>query len=69
MIEFEGKNIIIMCCSKCNVNCAHCYIEYTGDISCKELDIMIDKLKDKYNVSLNGSELLLNPGYLPILKK
>lgn len=68
MVEFNGDNVIIMCCSKCNVKCKHCYLEYTGDISCDELEDMVLKLKDKYNVSLNGSEVLLNRGYLKILK-
>lgn len=67
MVEFNGDNIIIMCCSSCNVKCKHCYIEYKGDISSNELEEMVLKLKSKYNITLNGSELLLNPGYLKVL--
>jgi MoaA/NifB/PqqE/SkfB family radical SAM enzyme len=69
MVEFQGKNIIIMCCSKCNVQCSHCYIEYDGNLSYGELSDMIDNLSDKYNLSLNGSELLLNHEYLSLFKK
>ena len=68
MVEFKGDNITIMCCSKCNIKCKHCYIEYSGDIPCNELEELVLKLKDKYNVSLNGTELLLQPGYLKVLK-
>lgn len=68
MKEFTGKNIIIMTCSTCNSKCKHCYIEYEGDIPSKDLSNMINKLKDKYTISLNGSELLLQKGYLKILE-
>lgn len=68
MKEFEGKNLIVMCCSKCNVKCKHCYIEYSGDFLANELKKIIFELKDKYNIILNGSELLLNTRYLEILK-
>lgn len=67
MKEFNGENVIIMCCSKCNVKCKHCYIEYKGNLSSDELKSMIDNLSPRYNISLNGSELLLNDGYLNIL--
>ena len=68
MVEFQGKNLIIMCCSSCNVKCKHCYIEYKGNFSCDELKKIVLELNDKYNISLNGSELLLNKEYLNILK-
>ena len=68
MVEYNGKSITIMCCSKCNVKCKHCYIEYTGNIPSKKLEEMVLKLKDKYEVSLNGTEILLNPNYLKAIK-
>lgn len=68
MVEFQGKNLIIMCCSSCNVKCKHCYIEYKGNFSYDELKKIVLELNDKYNISLNGSELLLNKEYLKILK-
>ena len=69
MKEFNGKNIIIMCCSKCNIKCEHCYIEYNDDYTPLELENIIKKLKDRYSITLNGSELLLNKGYLKCLKQ
>ena len=68
MVEFQGKNLIIMCCSECNVKCKHCYIEYKGNFSSDELNKLVLELNNKYNISLNGSELLLNKEYLKILK-
>lgn len=68
MVEYSGKSITIMCCSKCNVKCQHCYIEYTGNISSDKLEEIVMRLKEKYEVSLNGTEILLNPEYLKILK-
>ena len=69
MKEFNGKNIIIMCCSKCNIKCEHCYIEYNDDYTPLELENIIKNLKDRYSITLNGSELLLNKGYLKCLKQ
>ena len=37
MYEYQGKNVIIMLCSKCNINCKHCYIKYNGNFSPEEL--------------------------------
>ena len=68
MIEFNGKNIIIMFCSKCNLKCKHCYIEYNGNLNSTQLTSLINSLKDRYNISINGSEPLLNEDYLEQFK-
>lgn len=64
MKEYNGEKITIMCCSTCNTKCSHCYLGYTGDIESDDLYNMIQQLSEKYKVDLNGSELLLNTGYL-----
>lgn len=68
MKEFDGKNIIIMFCSKCNLKCNHCYIEYKGNLNCPQLTNLINSLKYKYNISINGSEPLINEEYLDVFK-
>ena len=64
MKEYQGKIATIMSCTKCNINCKHCYISYTGNLSGEELYDMVDKLKDKHEVYINGSEPLMNKDYL-----
>lgn len=57
--EYAGKEVTIMLCSSCNVNCRHCYISYEGDRNIKELSKMIYNLKNKgYEIDLNGSRTL-----------
>lgn len=68
MKEYCGENIIIMTCSKCNNVCKHCYISYKGDISVSNLSKMVNLLKQKYSIMLNGTEPLLNLKYLSIYK-
>lgn len=67
MTEYGGKSATIMCCSSCNTKCNHCYINYTGNINENDLFEMVELLSKKYSVSLNGTELLLNKGYLKSL--
>lgn len=67
MIEYAGKGVTIMCCSKCNTKCKHCYISYKGNINSVELLSMVKTLSKKYDVALNGTELLLNLDYLQSL--
>ena len=67
-MEYSGTKVTIMCCSTCNVKCKHCYIEFNNDIDSYTLSNMINALKDRYEVSLNGSELLLNKEYIRLLK-
>lgn len=66
--EYNGERITIMCCSKCNCKCAHCYISYDGDIDPDVLEEMCEKLGKKYKLIINGTEVLLNPGYLKSLR-
>ena len=66
--EFNGKKVIIMICSDCNMNCKHCYISYTGNRTPEELMQMVEQLKDKYTIELNGAEVLTNLDYLPAYK-
>lgn len=64
MREYNGKELIIMACSSCNADCTHCYISYKGNRTPYELLIMVKKLKEKYNLNINGAEVLTNPEYL-----
>lgn len=68
LIEFNGEKIIIMICSNCNINCKHCYISYTGNRTPEELLQMVEHLKDRYTIELNGAEVLTNLDYLPAYK-
>lgn len=45
MIQYKGKKIIIMACSKCNINCKHCYISYSGNRKPEELLTLVKELK------------------------
>ena len=67
--EYTGKMVKIMCCSKCNNKCSHCYINYKGDIDPDELLSIVKKLKKKYQIKLNGTEPLLNERYLESFKE
>lgn len=64
MKEYNGKELIIMACSNCNANCTHCYISYKGNRTHDELLSIVKKLKNKYNININGAEVLTNPEYL-----
>lgn len=64
MVEYKGKKVIVMCCSCCNLNCEHCYISYKGNRTPEDLLEVVTNLKDKYEIALNGAEVLTNPGYL-----
>lgn len=67
--EYSGKEVTIMLCSDCNVNCKHCYISYTGNRNIVELSEMIDNFTKKgYEIDLNGTEPLMNLDYLPFFK-
>ena len=72
MIEYSGKKLTIMACSKCNVHCKHCYISYKGNRTPEELMKLATKFKDKYKVEINGAEVLTDLGYIesyPIVKQ
>lgn len=63
-VIYNGKLVDIMSCTKCNAKCEHCYISYGGNLTGDELYEMVDKLKDKYEIYINGSEPLMNKEYL-----
>jgi MoaA/NifB/PqqE/SkfB family radical SAM enzyme len=67
MIEYKGKQVTIMCTSTCNCKCKHCYISYKGDIDPEVLYDMCKTLSKKYKLVINGTEVLLNEGYLKSL--
>ncbi len=64
MKEYNGKEVIIMASSICNVKCNHCYISYNGNRTPEELLSIVKCLKDKYNLNINGAENLINLEYL-----
>lgn len=55
MYNYNGKNVMIMLCSKCNVKCKHFYIKYEGNFNPTDAAHLITKLQEKYTVSLNGT--------------
>lgn len=69
MYEYAGKNVIIMLCSKCNINCKHCYIKYEGNFTKDNLRILFDSIKDKHFIILNGTEPILFQEYYEIFKE
>lgn len=62
--KYSGKTVKIMCCSACNNKCSHCYINYNGDFDPDILLDVVNKLKNKFEVRINGTEPLLNENYL-----
>lgn len=66
--EYTGKRVVIMICSKCNMNCKHCYVSYKGNRNPDELIELVTKLKDKYELELNGAEVLTDLEYLKAFK-
>ncbi len=64
MKEFTGNKIMIMCCSRCNLSCEHCYISYSGNRDSNELLELVKSLKNKYKIVLNGAEVLTDLNYL-----
>lgn len=67
-IEFTGGDVALMICSKCNIACKHCYIGYDSDWDPQDLLNTIYSLKEKFVLSLNGSEPILNTEYLKAYK-
>lgn len=66
--EYNGKYITLMLCSQCNNNCNHCYIKYSGRFTDEELNHLIPKFLEKYQIKLNGTEPILFPEYLKYFK-
>ena len=57
-----------MTCSDCNTMCKHCYIGYKGNFEADKLYNLCSKLKEKYKIYLNGTEILLHEEYFETLK-
>ena len=66
--QFIGKDVILMTCSDCNTRCKHCYISYKGNMQKDELDELISIWKKQYNLSLNGTEIIIHPEYFEALE-
>lgn len=66
MKEFSGENVTIMSCSDCNTRCKHCYVSYKGNIDGDTLYDMCNNLKDKYQLNINGTEVLLHKDYFKV---
>ena len=64
MREYNGKKIVVMACSKCNINCKHCYISFKGNRDPDELLTIVKNLKTKYELNINGAEILTDINYL-----
>ena len=69
MQEYTGKELIVMACSNCNINCSHCYISYKGNRSSCQLLELVKYLKEKYQININGAEVLTNLDYLKSYKE
>lgn len=65
---FTGSIVKILSCSTCNIRCKHCYISYEGDFSREKLLEVVSALKDKHEVRINGTEVLLHKEYLDAIK-
>ena len=69
MVEYKGKEVILMACSSCNIKrCEHCYISYEGDRKPEELKKIASTLVDNYEVYINGAEVLVNKEYFDSYK-
>lgn len=69
MVEYKGKEVILMACSSCNIKrCEHCYISYEGDRKPEELKKLASTLVDNYEVYINGAEVLVNKEYFDSYK-
>ena len=69
MVEYKGKEVILMACSSCNIKrCEHCYISYEGDRTPEDLEAIACNLVNKYEVYINGAEVLVNKNYFDTYK-
>jgi MoaA/NifB/PqqE/SkfB family radical SAM enzyme len=63
-------HVVLMVNSKCNKQCKHCYLPYTGFRTPTETLKTIDELqKDNHTITIAGSETLLDTDYLAAYKK
>lgn len=69
MIEYKGKEVILMARSSCNIKrCEHCYISYEGDRELEDLKQLASLLASNYEVYINGAEVLVNKEYFDSYK-
>lgn len=69
MVEYNGKEVILMACSSCNIKkCEHCYISYEGDRTPSDLKKIAKILARNYDVYINGAEVLVNKEYFDSYK-
>ena len=69
MVEYQGKEVILMACSSCNIKrCGHCYISYKGDREPEDLKQLASLLASNYEVYINGAEVLVNKKYFDSYK-
>lgn len=68
MHEFDGTRVKIMVTSKCTTACKHCCLGFAGTKDIAEVWNIIEQLKDKYEIRLDGSELLLDDEYIRMMK-
>ena len=69
MHEFSGSRVKIMVTSRCTTNCKHCCLNFVGTKSPEDVSTMVLALQEKYEIRLDGSELLLNEEYINIMKR
>ena len=67
--EFKGKDVILMTCSNCNTKCKHCYISYEGNMTEEQVHMLIEGFSNKYNTSINGTEVILHPEFFKFFGK
>ena len=61
----ENPEVVLMVNQECNIKCAHCYLPYTGNRNPENTIDLVRTLKAQgYNVTIAGSETLLDPRYL-----
>ena len=67
--KYDGERVILMACSKCNVNCKHCYIGYKGNRTPEELEQLCEYYNNRFKiVRIDGAEPLTDLGYLKSYK-
>lgn len=69
MREFDGTRVKIMVTSACNTACKHCCLGFSGTMAPDVLEEMISSLSPRYELRLDGSELLLDDRYVRLMKR
>lgn len=65
---FEGNIVKIFSCTNCNTKCEHCYVSLKGNYSKNQIDEVVDNLKDRFEIRINGTEPLMHKEYLDALE-